>query len=74
MKTEYSAYLHINGKIEVKRCVFGQDLHDYSSPFVKKALGTVTANSYDEACSKFEENLDWRLNHDKLNPNTRRNI
>jgi len=53
----YSAYIHTNGKIQVKGMPFGENLIDRSSPFVKTYLGELTANNYDEAIKLFEEKV-----------------
>ena len=55
IKSEYSGYIHTNGTVNVKRCVFGEDLIDKSSPFLKKHLGRIEAETIMEAVDKFKE-------------------
>ena len=57
---EYSGYLHTNGKILVSRLVFGEDLIDKSSSFVKEHLGLAICESAIEAYKIFEKELHHR--------------
>lgn len=46
---QYEAYIHTNGKVQVKCMPFNQSTIDIISPFVKKYLGIYLANSFEEA-------------------------
>lgn len=57
IKGFYDGYLHENGTVQVKRMPFHESLIDTTSPFVKKYLGEVEAESWEEAREKLEERL-----------------
>jgi len=49
MKSRYDGYVHENGTVQVKRMPFDASLIDISSPFVKRYLNEVEADSFEEA-------------------------
>lgn len=51
---KWHGYIHINGKLQVKRFFSREDI-DIRSPFVSRYLGLVEAKDRDDAIEKLTE-------------------